>query len=240
MAKVCTWYGWFSDLKVRPDRALQTLDNSSADSWISSLRTGRYIVLNQYIWYPVGCIVTCCVWIAYIASIRHMQYSGRPERVTWWITLHPCPAFFHLYITSFIVIGAANLATSRRDAPSHHPLPPWLMNGMLLVVAPLMATCAIIPAIFAALTFDQLMDVALDITASLRRNAATYTPTSAAESGRLIQALLADIGVQLHSFNDTFWYRLRVQTGVSLTIAAILFLVRFVSLFSTAVALSLT
>ncbi|GAA5825101.1 hypothetical protein JCM11251_006099 [Rhodosporidiobolus azoricus] len=100
---------------------------------------GRYVVANQYLFYPLLSIILSAVWIAYTAYCYDMfgPTQGNPRRLVYFLTLGWLPFFALLSITTFSTTSSANLASRGRN-PDTHRLPPWATAILFFILVPVL------------------------------------------------------------------------------------------------------
>ncbi|GEM08791.1 proteophosphoglycan ppg4 [Rhodotorula toruloides] len=112
------------------------------DIWVIKVverPAGRYLALNQYLFYPSLTVALSAVWIAYDAYVYGMfgPAQGNPRSLFYWLTLCWLPFFALLAATTYSITSAANLA-SRGRQPHSHRLGPFTSAAMFTVLFPVL------------------------------------------------------------------------------------------------------
>ncbi|ORY62730.1 hypothetical protein BCR35DRAFT_270681 [Leucosporidium creatinivorum] len=94
---------------------------------------GRYLIINQYVGYPICSIALGAMWIGYTCWIYQMFGGAHadPSPLFYFYPFCWIPFFISMSITTFAVLSGANLASKGR-APNSHRLSPFIANTLLL------------------------------------------------------------------------------------------------------------
>ncbi|GAA6028689.1 hypothetical protein JCM8097_007348 [Rhodosporidiobolus ruineniae] len=100
---------------------------------------GLYLVVNQYLCYPLFSLILSVIWLAYVAYVYAMfgPSKSNPRSLFYWLTLGWLPLFALLSSTTYSTTSSANLA-SRGRKPNTHRLGPWTSAGLFVVLLPVL------------------------------------------------------------------------------------------------------
>ncbi|ORY88743.1 hypothetical protein BCR35DRAFT_329653 [Leucosporidium creatinivorum] len=188
---------------------------------------GRYLIVNQYLYYPFGCAITSILWVAgYVPFLESIFL--RHAKGTWsfyWVYLHMVPAYIHAFLTTAIVLGGANLMAT--PGGSRHLLPPWISNG-LLISTPFLVVIVVVPSVRAGDAWRRGDDVWEGLFAEVKRNATTFasegTQLSSVDYQSTIQSLTSRVATALQPLLDVFNSRARITMILMLVGAVFLLL----------------
>ncbi|SCV73598.1 BQ2448_7524 [Microbotryum intermedium] len=110
---------------------------------IVSRPQGRYLIVNQYLGYPVCFTILLLVWIGWVVYLYFMFYkdSVTPHLLFLYQPLTYIPLFAHLSTTTITTLSGANLASRRAPTSDRHRLSPLAANSLYLVFVPLLVVC---------------------------------------------------------------------------------------------------
>ncbi|GAA5908705.1 hypothetical protein JCM6882_008179 [Rhodosporidiobolus microsporus] len=154
---------------------------------------GRYIVANQYLWYPLLSMILSAIWIAFTAYCYAMfgPTQGNPRGLYFWLTLGWVPFFALLSITTFSTTSSANLA-SRGSKPDTHRLPPWATGLLFFILVPVLLGVVIGTGVWTGSLWERFATRWEEVYDYLGEQAAVYNGTvDAAAAQRASDLLMA-------------------------------------------------
>ncbi|KAM0746754.1 hypothetical protein T439DRAFT_108401 [Meredithblackwellia eburnea MCA 4105] len=198
------------------------------DIWVVRLierPQGRYIVLNQYLLYPIFSIVVATLWIALTCYVWEMfGQQGNPVNLFYWTGMMWIPLYLHLALTTLSVLSAANLA-SKGSKPNTHMLPPWAANGLFVLFIPVVVGGILGTGIWAGSGWYSFGESWLKAYNALGVAAEDFSPTAdtTLEQG-MIKELLENRLSEFHRFVP----RQRAATWVYVASASLLIIINLV------------
>ncbi|SGZ02746.1 BQ5605_C033g11226 [Microbotryum silenes-dioicae] len=104
---------------------------------------GRYIIVNQYLGYPVCFSILMLVWIGWVVYLYFMFYKTTvtPQLLFLYQPLTYIPLFVHLSTTTSTTLSGANLASRRAPTSDRHRLSPLAANSLYFGFVPLFVIC---------------------------------------------------------------------------------------------------